>query len=306
MLISLFLILPKKKYFLLYVEGVDSDIFNKGSERNLQNLKGLYKANLKSKISFLNPPSSFLTILSGKYQYVSEYQKNKDKYLAEEKKINYQNLFQNSNLYQYFKKNKLKSKFFDQNIDLNNLDYNLIIYRYKIADNGLSEYKKLDNLILQIKKNVSFNTRIFIIFSRDFSIKESSSNLNKYLINKGFLICPEGFQDLKKCNLKKSFAYSPLNGEVYINKKNREKYGRVDWDYQGVIQDTIYVLSIQMEEEGLENFHIYQTSNYFKQIEIPEILVEKKPILKNSLILSNKKFVQNEYTDLNILNLILD
>ncbi len=87
--------------------------------------------------------------------------------------------------------------------------------------------------------------------------------------------------------------------------KDRESQGRVDWDYQGVIRDTVYVLSSDNQEDLKERV-VYETGQYFSEKNIPEILFFEKSTPGLGKIFSNKKFVQDNYDYLDILNLIMN
>jgi hypothetical protein len=303
--VSLFLIFRKEKVFILYIEGLDREIFNQYSVEQLPNLKKLYLANLDSEIS-LNSESSFLTILSGKYKYGSNDDKNPAEYSVTKKKSDNLGLFYQTDLYQQAKKNELRSKFFNQKIDLENVNFNLVICKYQVEDNNLEEYQKIDDIIKELVESFNWlrgKRRIIVIAPQSF---QKIENINQILVNKGFLACPDGLQsDLLECDLANSFAYSPASGEIYVNQKDREKLGRVDWDLQGVINDTVYVLSLA-EENNDNYFQIYKGQEYFKQENFPEILIFENQEKNKGLMLSNKKFVQREYNYLEILGLIFN
>ena len=307
-----FFFFNEKKYFLLYIEGLDKEILNQYSAEKLPNLKKLYQSDLNSEIS-LNLESSFLTILSGEYKYISTNDKDLTEYSIIKKDIDNLDLFYQTDLYQHVRGENLSFKFSEKDLKQEKFKEKVIIYLSRIENNDLNSYQKIDNLIREINKKLSFNTKLLVVFPMQH---KTTKNINQVLADKGFLTCPENFQDLSECDLANSFAYSPVAGEVYINKKDREKLGRVDWDYEEVIEDTIYSLnySLNSEEQNNENqtqfdknnFQIYKSQKYFKEKNIPEIFVFKDSNLKTGLIFSNKKFVQNEYDYLEILNLIID
>jgi len=300
--ISLFFIFKKEKYFILYIEGLDQGVLKQYSTEDLPNLKSLFSADLNSEIA-LNKESSFLTILSGEYKYGSFDQKDPNKYIVSKKKVDNLGLFYQTNLYQNVRENNLSFRFLERIEKILKLDKfkeDIIVYLTNLENNDLNSYQEIDGLVAQIEKKIGFNTRLLII-TPNYEEENSFREINENLIDKGILTCPDNFQDLSECDLANSFAYSPAPGEVYINKKGREELGRVDWDYEGVIEDTAYVLTSEIEEKDLR---MYKSRNYFQQKDVPEIFVFEKQREEKGIMLSNKKFTQDKYDYLEILNLI--
>ena len=206
----------------------------------------------------------------------------------------------------------------------------------------LESYQKLDSLIEQIQNLMKKNTKLFIISPFGFVNVDKGIDINNALVYRGFL--KRDYQTtedyfISDCDLAQSYAYSPRAGEIFVNQKDREKYGKVSDDFQAVIEDTAYVLSfIDVREESLIDTQLFDTKNYFNQDDIGELFITMpegysihwpeeegkifhdiikdikikkeqlniKPSLIPGFILSNQKIDLDSLGYIDFLNLIID
>ncbi len=88
-------------------------------------------------------------------------------------------------------------------------------------------YKRLDDLIGQIMKNIDNNFEFIILSDHGFETLKKEVNLNRFLWEKELLHftkpVPKSLQDMHP----KSVAYSLYPGRIFINLKGREKNGSV-------------------------------------------------------------------------------
>jgi len=206
----------------------------------------------------------------------------------------------------------------------------------------LESYQKLDSLIEQIQNLMKKNTKLFIISPFGFVNVDKGIDINNALVYRGFL--KRDYQTtedyfISDCDLAQSYAYSPRAGEIFVNQKDREKYGKVSDDFQAVIEDTAYVLSfIDVREESLIDTQLFDTKNYFNRDDIGELFITMpegysihwpeeegkifhdiikdikikkehlniKPSLIPGFILSNQKIDLDSLGYIDFLNLIID
>ena len=315
-----FIFFKKDNIIILYIEGIDIRELDKYTYEQLPNLKELYFKEINTDIP-LNNPSSFASILSGKYIYYPWFEKKNDEYCINNE-ADFSNLFNNIELSQYADDNHFSVKFINgfnwdlekiihQTNDFNvkdiiieakdnftnaknelisyleekqddlvvfGVNYPAIILQVSEDESGIFEsYKSIDNLIDKIQNLMKKRTVLFVISPFGFSNVSKSVDINNALVYRGFL---KGFNNaaqgyfLNDCDLKESFSYSPRAGEIFVNQKAREKFGKVDNDFKAVIEDTAYVLSfIDYEEDKLIDTQLYNTDEYLHQKDIGELFI---------------------------------
>jgi len=185
--IAVFLILIIASYFLffqpqhvliLYIEGIDIKELDKYSTEQLPNLKQLYSKEINSKVP-LNNPSSFLTILSGKYIYQPWFEKNKADYCVQ-KENNFQDIFNNTELNKYAVSEHWSANF------INGLDWNLEknIHQHDFNSSEIITQAR-DNFIQYKKELISYLDKKqdnLIIFGVNYPaiVLQVSDNENKF------------------------------------------------------------------------------------------------------------------------------
>ena len=210
-----FLFFKKDNIIILYIEGIDIKELDKYTHEQLPNLKQLYSKKINTEVP-LNNPSSFLTILSGKYIYQPWFEKNRADYCVQ-KENNFQDIFNNTELNKYAMSEHWSVNFIngldwdlEKRIHQHNFNSSEIITQahdnFIIAKNELINYleKKQDNLIVF---GVNYPAMISQIFADDNDIlkayKEIDNLINelKNLMKKNtdlFIISPFGFVNVDK------------------------------------------------------------------------------------------------------------
>jgi predicted AlkP superfamily phosphohydrolase/phosphomutase len=100
-------------------------------------------------------------------------------------------------------------------------------------------YKSLDDMIGKILKNIDNNTYISIVSDHGAQPTNKVVNVNKLLFDNDLLKFKEDISGLKKIDWKNTKAFAQRGIYVYINLKDRNKYGSVDNDDYEKIRDKI-------------------------------------------------------------------
>ncbi len=100
------------------------------------------------------------------------------------------------------------------------------------ADVITNYYKKIDEVVGEILKNIDANTTLLVISDHGFSAFRESVHLNRWLLENGYLTLEEGKTDskdfLEGIDWGKTKAYAIGFGGIYLNKIGRESEGIVD------------------------------------------------------------------------------
>lgn len=104
-----------------------------------------------------------------------------------------------------------------------NSPYKYVIYNY---------YEKMDGILGEILKRVDNDTILIVLSDHGFSPFRRAINLNRWLLEEGYLKLKGGFTEGKELfegiDWLKTRAYALGFGGIYLNRVGREKYGIVD------------------------------------------------------------------------------
>jgi predicted AlkP superfamily phosphohydrolase/phosphomutase len=142
-----------------------------------------------------------------------------------------------------------------------------IIYKY---------YEKIDQVIGEVMKGIDKETILLVISDHGFSSFRRAVNLNRWLLENGYLSLNEGAGEgkefFKDVNWSKTKAYALGFGGIYLNRRGREYFGIVGESESGELKQKI--------KQGLTQFVDPQTN---------------RRVVKN--IYSNEEVFQGPYSN---------
>jgi len=93
-------------------------------------------------------------------------------------------------------------------------------------------YEKMDEILGKVLERIDEDTILIVLSDHGFSSFRRTVNLNRWLLEEGYLHLKEGFREGKELfegiDWSRTYAYAIGFGGIYLNKIGREKYGIVD------------------------------------------------------------------------------
>ncbi len=105
----------------------------------------------------------------------------------------------------------------------------------KYADKFISFYKKIDRMVGLLKKNLDENDKLLIISDHGFTRLEQEVQLNRWLMEEGYLEEVKEFSNITR----ETKAYSLIPGRIYINLEGRERNGSVSKKEYNSLRDEL-------------------------------------------------------------------
>lgn len=105
----------------------------------------------------------------------------------------------------------------------------------RYADDFLSFYKKVDKMVGQVRRSLDEDDKLMILSDHGFTRLEKQVQLNKWLMEEGYLEEVKDFTGISR----DTKAYSLVPGRIYINLEGREKNGGVSRNEYRQLRDEL-------------------------------------------------------------------